>query len=83
MGAGQVRESLPSVGECSLLLRVRWAHMGFGEQHFAGVTPEGRVMVCGSNSVGQLGLGPLVEECRSAPCRVHALDNAGGEIAAT
>ncbi|MEW5310744.1 MAG: hypothetical protein WDW38_002511 [Sanguina aurantia] len=52
--------------------------MGFGEQHFAGVTPEGRVMVCGSNSVGQLGLGPLVEECRSAPCRVHALDNAGG-----
>ncbi|MEW5307247.1 MAG: hypothetical protein WDW36_009655 [Sanguina aurantia] len=57
--------------------------MGFGEQHFAGVTPEGRVMVCGSNSVGQLGLGPLVEECRSAPCRVHALDNAGGEIAAT
>lgn len=56
--------------------------MAFGDQHFAGVTPEGRVMMCGSNSVGQLGLGPLVEECRSKPCQVHAVNKAGSKIAA-
>lgn len=59
----------------------RWTFMAYGDQHFAGVTPEGRVMMCGSNSVGQLGLGPLVEECKSDPCQVQAFnDKAGTEI---